>query len=164
MRHSRQRLRPLRRSCSHMSHKSSSFDNCTLKAHNSKLIAPSHMPTCAQRSAHLFLPLRLSSPHLAPSPCIFVPSPLMLRLRYHMRNNQLIPLAIHRDKRQIGRRNMAQPLFSHILHHHPNPNFHRGPECPIHASLQNQQLAHPHRRHKIQMIHRSRHCKRPRMP
>ncbi len=88
----------------------------------------------------------------------------MFRLRHNLRNGQLLPLAINSHKRQISRRNMPQPLLTHILHHHPNPNLHRSPESPVHACLQYQQLPQPHRSHKIQMIHARRNRKCPRMP
>jgi hypothetical protein len=122
------------------------------------------MPTRTKRRPHLLLPLRLSRPHLSSPPRIFKPSLLMLCLRNYLRHHQPIPLAIHCNKRQIRRRNMPQPLLSHILHHHPNSNFHRRPERPIHTRLQNQQLPHPHRSHKIQMVHTRGNGKRPRMP
>jgi hypothetical protein len=121
------------------------------------------MPARTQRSPHLLLPSRLPGSHLPSPPCIFKPSLLMLRLRHNLRHNQPIPLAIHRHKGQISRRNVPQPLFPHILHHHPNPNLHRSPKSPVHTSLQDQQLPHPHRSHKIQMVHTRRHRKRPRM-
>jgi hypothetical protein len=122
------------------------------------------MPTRPQRSPHLLLPLRLSPSHLPSPSSIFKSSLLMLRLRHNSRHHQPIPLPIHRHKRQISRRNMPQPLLSHILHHHPNPYLHGRPKRPIDTSLQNQQLSHSHRSHKIQMIHTRGHRKRPSMP
>ncbi len=121
------------------------------------------MPTGPQSRSHLLLPRRLPRSHLPSPPRIFKPPLLMLRHRHNLRNHQPIPLPIHGHKRQISRRNMPQPLFPHILHHHPNPNLHRSAESPVHTRLQNQQLPHPHRSHKIQMIHRSRHRKSPSM-
>jgi len=122
------------------------------------------MPTRPKRRPHFLLPLRLSRTHL-PSPARVFKSPLLvLRLRHHLRHHQSVPLAIYRNKRQVSRRNMPQPLPPHILHHHPHPNLHRRPECPVHTRLQNQQLSHTHRSHKVQMVHRSRNGKGPRMP
>jgi len=121
------------------------------------------MPSRSQRRSHLFLPLRLSSTHLPPSPCILKSALLVLRLRNNLRHNQTIPLAIHGDKRQIRRRNMAQPLLPHIFHHNPNSDLHRGPKRPVHTRLQNQQLPNPHRSYKIQMIHTRRYRERTRM-
>ena len=121
------------------------------------------MPATSERCPHLLLTLRLSRPHL-PSPSrILKPPFLMLRLRHNLRHHQLVPLAIHRNKRQIRRRNMPQLLLPHILHHHPNPNLHRRPKSPIDTRLQNQQLPHLHRSDKIQMIHARRHSERPSM-
>jgi hypothetical protein len=122
------------------------------------------MPTRPKRSSYLLLPLRLSRPHLPPSPGIFKPPLLMLRLRHHTRHHQPIPLPIYRNKREISRRNMPQSLLPHILHHHPNPYLHGRPKRPIDTRLQNQQLPHSHRSHKIQMIHTRGHRKRPSMP
>ena len=120
------------------------------------------MPARPQRCSHLLLPLRLSRPHLPPSPRILKSSLLMLRLRHNLGYSQLMPFTIHRNKCQIRRRDMPQPLLPHILHHHPNPNFHRSPKRPVHTCLQYQQLPEPHRCHKIQMIHarRNRKCSR----
>jgi len=75
----------------HLFHNATAFDS------------DSNMPARSKRRSQLFLPPRLARPHLAPSSCIFKPSLLMFRLRHNLRHHQPVPLAIHRNKRQICR-------------------------------------------------------------
>src|SRR5580704_14008156 len=84
---------------------------------SSLLANPSQIPTCRQRSPHLFLPQHLPCPQLPPSPRIFIPSLLMIRLHNQLRHHQALPIQPHRHIGQISRGYMPEPLLPHILHH-----------------------------------------------
>ena len=107
------------------------------------------MPPSPQLRPSLSCPLRLFRPHLPPSSRVRKPPFLVLGHRNHTRNWNRLPLPVHRNVRHVRRRNMPQGLSARVLHHGPNSNLHAGAERPVYARLQNQQVAHMHRRHKV---------------
>ena len=121
------------------------------------------MPAIRQSRTHLFFPQRLIPPHLTSPRCIFVSPFLMLRLGYHLRHDQSMPILIDSDIGQISRRHMPQPILLHILHHSFDTHLHRRPVSAIHAGLQYQQISNSHRRNKIQVIHTCSHRNGSRM-
>src|SRR5947209_785184 len=66
----------------------------------------SDVPLVAKRGTHLFLPLRLACPHLAPPSSIFVPALLVVGLRNHLRHHNPLPLHINGHVGQVSRRDV----------------------------------------------------------
>src|ERR1035437_2633950 len=123
----------------------SSASTQSVLAHNEQL----NMPSSPKRRSSLLRPLCLLSPHLSPPARVREPPLLVLGLRNRARHRDRAPLSVHRDISHVGRRNMPQRLPARVFHHRPHPNLHAGAERPVHAGLQNQQIAHMDRSHKV---------------
>ena len=122
------------------------------------------MPARPKRRPHLLRPLRLSGPHLAPPPGILIPPLLVLRLRNQRGTSNRCPSdpPPHTSgTRTTHAAASARRTSSTIAR---TPTSMTGPKRPVHARLQNQQVAHMHRSHKVQVVHARRHHDRPRMP
>ncbi len=123
------------------------------------------MPIFRQRLPHLALPLYFPGPALPSAQRILISPLLMLRLRHNRVHRHRRPRPVHRHIRHIRGGHMPQGARLWVLDHRLHAHFHARPKRPVHARLQDQQIPHMHRCHKIQAIHACRHYQdRPRMP